>query len=180
MMYILRDIDHVLLGMPMLACMGGGVCGGLVQQSSYAPVKASGWLGTHTAIILGVISGIPLLAYSLAKVIFANVLNELTFNRFECLKSFKEHAELQFTVTLVIVSALPLIVLALPHMIQPAYKAYQTYQEYQKVYDDFIQSDLYLTLSNLYTQCRQLFSPQTPGIVTVVEEEGELEVEEKG
>src|SRR5690242_13121891 len=123
MMYVLRDADHVLLGLPMLTCMAGGLGGGLLQQSSYQPLRAAGWFGTRAAIILGVVSGVPLLIYSLTKVIFANLLDELTFNRFECLKSFKEHSELQFTVTLVVVSALPLIVLSLPQMIEPAYKA---------------------------------------------------------
>jgi hypothetical protein len=155
---ILRDADHVILGLPMLTCMGIGAAGGLLQQFSYQPVKTAGWFGTHTAIILGIVSGVPLLVYSIAKIAFAKVLNELTLNRFDCIRSFKEHAEMQFTVTIVTVSALPLIVLALPHAIQGAYKAYQTYQEVQKVYDDFTQSDLYVTLRDLYTQINQLFN----------------------
>jgi hypothetical protein len=88
-MNVLREVDHVILGLPMFTCMAVGAAGGLLQQSSYKPVKTAGWFGTHTAIILGVVCGVPLLVYSIAKVAFATALNELTLNCFDCIRSFK-------------------------------------------------------------------------------------------
>lgn len=160
MMHVLREVDHVLLGLPMMACAGAGAIGGLMQQTPYAPVRAAGWLGARTAIVLGVVAGIPLLVYSLAKLTFAKTLNGMTFNYFDCLKSFEKHSELQFNITLVTVSTLPMIILALPHVIKAGIKAYQTYQQMQAVYDDFVQSDLYKNLLALYDQINQMFHPK--------------------
>lgn len=154
-----REVDHLLLSLPMLSCMAGGAACGFLQQLSYEPVKAAGWLGARVAIVLGVVCGVPLLVYSLAKLTFAKALNMLTLNQFESLKSFEEHSELQFNITLVTVSTLPLIVFALPHVIKTAYLTYQTYQQYQAIYDEFMESDLYLTLEALYTQIQQTFNP---------------------
>lgn len=179
----LRDADHFLLGLPMLACMTGGAVAGFLQQTSIEPLKAVGWLGKHTAIILGVASGVPLMVYSFAKLTFAKILNTVTWNHFECLKSFKEHAEWQFNVTLIAVSALPLIVIALPHLIPAAYKSYKTYKECQKIIDELTKSDLYKTLTSLYTQSKQFFSSKIPyaekqDVIVEVSSVEEIEIEE--
>lgn len=165
MMYILREMDHLLLSIPLMACAGFGAVGGLLEQAPYTPVKASGWLISRTAIVLGVVTGIPLLVYSLSKLTFAKILNSVTFNRFESLKSFEQHAELQFTVTLVAVSTLPLIIFAIPHVIRAGFKAYQTYKEYQAVYNEFTESELFKTLSQLYVQINQALHPQQPELL---------------
>jgi hypothetical protein len=157
MIQFLKEVDHVFLGLPMLTCAAAGALSGLLQQTPYAPVRAIGWLGCRTAIVLGVVTGIPLLMYSLTKLIFAKFLKVMTFNYFDSLKSFEKHAELQFNITLVTVSTLPLIIFALPHLIQASYKAYQNYHHLQAVYDEFSRSDLYKTLQNLYGQMNQIF-----------------------
>lgn len=172
MMSILREADHLLLATPVLACATAGAVSGFMQQSSYAPVRAMGWLGCRMAVILGVVSGIPLLIYSISKVLFAKILNLATFHHFEALDSFEKHAEMQFAVSMVAVSTLPVIIFALPPIIEAGYKAYQAYHEIQKVKDEFLNSDLYKTLKNLYDQYQQYANAGQP-----VEIEADAEIQ---
>lgn len=155
-----KNIDYIILGSPVLSCMGVGLAGGILQQKSYAPAKVVGWLGVHAAIVCGVASGLPLMVYSIAKFVFAKALNELTFRRSKYLNTFEEYSELQCKVTLFTISALPVIVLALPHVYKPAFKTYEKYKEFQKTYEEFKKSDLYNTLNTLYTQLNQIFKNQ--------------------
>ena len=94
-MNILKEADHIILGLPVAAFSALGAASGFLEQNRFAPVRAMGWLGCRTAIVLGIISGLPLLVYSIAKTAFAKTLNAATFNRFEYLKAFEKHAALQ-------------------------------------------------------------------------------------
>jgi hypothetical protein len=174
MVKVLNEVDHLLVGLPMLTCVAAGVGFGLLQQVEKRPLKAVGWLGTRAAIVLGAISGVPLLIYSLAKVIFAKALNVVTRNHFASLKSFEKHAELQFTVTLVTVSTLPVIVLALPQIIKKAHLTYQALKSFQKlkaVGNEFLASDLYKSLKDCYTQ----FKPVINSMPQIADEDGAVE-----
>lgn len=179
MMSILREADHLLLATPVFACATAGAVSGFMQQSSYAPIRAIGWLGCRMTVILGVVSGIPLLIYSISKVLFAKILNLATFHHFEALESFEKHAEMQFAVSLVAVSTLPVIIFALPPIIQACYKAYQVYNEFQKVKDEFLNSDLYKTLKNLYDQYHHYANPDQPVEIDVdaeIQADGQIDI----
>ena len=168
MMSFLKQADHLLLATPVLACASVGAASGFMEQSSYAPVRALGWLGCRSAIILGVLSGIPLLIYSVTKVLFAKVLNAITWNYFTKLQSFEKHAEMQFAISVIGVSTLPMAMFALPTILRAGYKAYQTYQEIQRVIDDFYNSDFYKSLRSLYDQYQQWINPNELVAVDVV------------
>ncbi len=155
----LKHIDHVILGLPLVVLTTIGAANGCLEKSPSSTVRTVGWLGVHTAILLGVVSGVPLLAYSLAKTIFAKFLNVMTFNHFKCLRSFQKDTEFQLNATFIIVSTLPLIVLALPQVIRACVKAYQIYARFQKVKEEFFQSELLINLTEAYQILQKILHP---------------------
>lgn len=166
-MPFLREFDHLLLATPVIASAGVGAASGFMQQSKQAPVQAIGWFGCRAAVILGVLSGIPLLTYSFTKVLFAKTLTFALGSRFEVLKSFEEHAEMQFSVSLIVVSTFPVMVFALPAILQTCYKTYQACKELQKVKDEFMNSDFYKTMSNLYEEYKKMSAANHAVVVGV-------------
>ncbi len=166
-MKILPELDHIILGLPVAAFSALGAASGFLEQNRFAPVRVVGWLGCRTAIVLGVFSGLPLLIYSIAKTAFAKTLNAATFNRFECLKAFEKHAELQLNVSFITVSALPVIILALPHAIRIAYKTYDTYKQLQAVKDELEKSELWKNLQELYKNMQNVLNPEEQEVVLV-------------
>lgn len=149
-MNVFRELDHIILGIPAIVCSSFGVGGRFLEQSQNKVVHATGWLGCRAAIVLSILSGLPLIIYSFAKALLGKALNAITMERFVCLKDFKEHAEIQLNVTLITVSALPLIILSLPTVIPAAITAYKTYKEFAKAIQAVKDSDLFKTLQDLY------------------------------
>ncbi len=159
-MNVFRELDHVILGTPVILCSAFGVGGRFLEQSDNKVAHATGWLGCRTAIVLSILSGLPLIIYSCAKALLGKALNAVTMERFACLRDFKEHAEIQLNVTLITVSALPLIILSLPTVIPAVITAYKTYKEVAKAIQAVKDSDLFKTLQDLYKQLKGLNQPQ--------------------
>ncbi|CUI16166.1 hypothetical protein PNK_0538 [Candidatus Protochlamydia naegleriophila] len=109
-----------------------------------------GWLGTRCAIVLSLVSGVPLLVYSIAKVIVLDALNSGAGGKIEGLKKYSEESKLRLNISLIGVSALPLLILSGPALIRAAYQTYLMYESTQEIIHHFRQSESFQALENSY------------------------------
>lgn len=166
---ILSGIDHLVIGSPVLICGAVGVGFGFLEQSQNQIAKAVGFLGCRTAIILGVVSGLPVMIYSFAKTIFAKALNAGLGKQYKGLKDFAEQSEKQLNITLVAVAGYPIWILISPKIVRLLLVTYRTSQQIQAVIAAFFESEQYAQLKATYDQIQRLFPSGSRPTTTIVE-----------
>lgn len=73
-------MDDVVIGLPALVTGGiGYLCTTAARNSSNQTLGSFGFIVGRTLSLVGLVAGLPLLIWNLAKVIFANALNILGF-----------------------------------------------------------------------------------------------------
>ena len=145
---LLFSLDMLIFGSPMMPCSSIGIAGKVLEETELPILSELGWLASRSMIPLGMLSGIPLLVYSLAKTVIAKGLNGITFNQIKMLNKFSKFTEKQFMISAVAVSALPLFILSMPKAVKMAYQFYGL--SYLIIFDNVNRSRIFQTMEKHY------------------------------
>lgn len=129
----IKYVDTAILSLPVVATAAIGTGFSYLAESKNSINRSIGWLGSRACMLITPVTGLPLLAYSLAKCIFLNLLAKITFNKYQCLNRWAAEADLHFKIICFAVPTVIVVTPYLPQIIRGAIKAHQTYKQYAPV-----------------------------------------------